>query len=162
MLQNKKGISEQMTRLFYIFLTVIIAGVIIRTGILYFNEDFAHVPDQEALILSAILRNNCLAVKDDLKTYMNVIDPAKITQERLKGCYHKESLGYEVTLQSLSGFAVASASVLSSAQKYYLPICKAASASQYACTSRKEYVLYQKDKERVPGVLSIKVINRVQ
>jgi hypothetical protein len=162
MYNAKKGQVESLIKWFFRFGLVIGVGVFLMIVLYaYLNEDFSGIHNEEVYILSRIMRSVCLSREEQGIVYASQIDPAKLTNEHLASCYKKASLGYELSLQALNGFNVASASVLSQEQKENLPLCGVRAVSLYKCTERKEYVLYKKGDEVVPGFLVMRVMNRV-
>ncbi len=163
MFADKRGAVENLPKWFVYFSIVIVVGVfIVVVVVTYQDEQWKGIPPLEVMVLSNVLRNNCLALQDEVKVYPNVIDPKKVNEQTLRACYKKESLGYRVTLQSSSGFTVAAADVFSAQQKQHLPICDIVSASFYDCVKKHEYVLYAQGEDQVPGLLTIEVVNRVE
>ncbi len=161
-ISSRKGQTESLFKWLFRFCIVLIAGAIM-VAILhqYLSEDWGGLHQTEVFTVSAILRNTCL-IGDDLQSHtQNIIDPMKVNDENMAQCYKKASLGYSVQLQSISGVTIASGSVLSAEQKANLPLCDVNAASVYKCAERKEYVLYKKGEEIIPGFLVIKVINHV-
>ena len=159
--RTKRGQVESLLKWFFRFGIVAIIGVfIIIVANAYLQEDFSALHAEEARIVSAIVREECLASREMVQN-TKVLDPGKITDGALAVCYRKESLGYEVTLRTTSGLALATGKVLTQEQSAELSMCGISKLSFYKCSLRKEYVLYAKEGKIVPGVLEVRVVNRV-
>lgn len=162
MLNNKRGAVELSLKwLFFRLVIVLFISVFLIVVVwVYLSEDFSKMHALEAIIFTRALQHTCLAVQDDLRSYPGVIDPAKLTHNKLKACFWKESLGYRVELLDRAGRALASAEVVTPQQKEYALVCASENAF-YTCSTRRDYVVYQSGNERLPGFLQVWVISHV-
>lgn len=144
-------------RIFCIILVTIFLSVIVFS---YLNEEF-NTEGLENTILSTTLRYspNCLALEDE-EVHPNVIDLNKMDNFKLAGCYKRPDVSYKVTLNSLEGSEIKSASVIPLNVEKLIPVC--ASVADLSCSQEREYVLYTDGSDSLKsGILTIEVVRNV-
>ncbi len=159
---NKKASlpTEMLKWLGNITLVMVVVIFIFMVAVSFLNEKF-DTRDLEVYTLSRSLlySENCLALSDEFKVSVGVIDIEKLTPEKLSSCYSKEDFGYTVKLSDIDNNEIAFVNPKFNIN-YNIPIC--AGVKFYKCSNNKYYVLYKKDNKILPGILDLEVITIVQ
>ncbi len=139
---------------FWGFLPAIIAVTILVLIVMsnYLHESL-DVEAVEDLVVSNVLRNspNCLALDSETGVMQNVLDLSKMSPSNLAGCYKRSDFSYKITLFSLEGKEIKSASQVPVNLEKYIPVCK--SVKTMRCTERKEFVRYKDESGEVKTAL---------
>src|SRR3989338_3082983 len=80
-------------------LTMLMAVFIIAVVLTFANEKIdSHDLEAELLVKSLLYSDFCIVYSDGLQAYPGVISIEKMSQENLKSCFAKDSLGYKIKL----------------------------------------------------------------
>lgn len=152
----KKAQALNLTQLTINFMFVFIFAAFMGFTLWTFLNEKYETQNLNAKILTEALvySENCLAFNNG-NTNPGIIDTKKISPERLTSCFSNDNIGYSVKLSDLEGNEIKSA-ISTSQLSNYLSICSG--LHQYKCIEKKNYVLYQKDDNPYPGILTTEVI----
>ncbi len=157
---DKRGaaISEQVSFLWRLPLVILVVGFIAAVTIVYLKEDF-QTNNVEDFLLSTTLRYspNCLALEKEKRVEVNTLDLKKFEGLHLASCYRKKGLAYRVTLVSLTGTEIVSASLIPVNVEKLVPVCS--SVQSLKCSRKEDYVLYQNGEGKTsPAILRLEVV----
>ncbi len=157
---NKKGILGMIELGVYFIFVMIVAAFMATLSIRYLNEKIDTTALETFMLTKTLVNSDsCLAYKDDLRTYENIIDLKKVNSIRVANCFLKPTLGFIVNVKDLKGTILSSAKSLDARQEAYLPVCKGTKG--YICTKRETPILYYDNGIISPGTISLEVINFV-
>lgn len=155
---SKRGGAEydSVTRITDFALTFVVAIFMFIVALTFINEKIdTHPLEADSLVRNLIYSDYCLSYSDGLSSNPGVIDVNRMSPEILKNCFSKDRLGYTVKLTDLSGREIKSVDPGLNLN-VYIPICNA--LKNYKCSTKRNYIIFMKDKIQYSGILTTEVI----
>src|SRR3989344_4453516 len=132
-------------------ITFILAVFILIIALVFVNEKIDTNPiEADNIIINLVY--SCLVYSDEVSSYPGVIDINKLSKDRIKSCFSKDSLGYTVSLYDLEGNLIRNIDPEFNLN-VFIPICEG--NKDFICSENKEFILYMNDNKKFNGILSV-------